>query len=121
MYEAVDKAHCNDCDGDNNDIIMMMMMMTITIMMCNEFQIIDPRWQHRLIFITRLAALAKMVAPVMMMTMMMMVMMVMIVIMKKHTNKISTDTLSAHRQKYNITRFTKDSLNIYIGWAAVRG
>ena len=100
---------------------MMMMMMTITIMMCNEFQIIDPRWQHRLIFITRLAALAKMVAPVMMMTMMMMVMMVMIVIMKKHTNKISTDTLSAHRQKYNITRFTKDSLNIYIGWAAVRG
>ena len=89
-------------------------MMTMTIMMCNEFQIIDPRWQHRLIFITRLAALAKMVAPVMMMTMMMMVMMVMIVIMKKHTNKISTDTLSAHRQKYNITRFTKDSYNIYI-------
>ena len=32
MYEAVDKAHCNDCDGDNNDITMMMMM-TMTIMM----------------------------------------------------------------------------------------
>ena len=62
-----------------------------------------------------------MMTTTMMMMMMMMVMMVIIMIMKKHTNKISTDTLSAHRQKYNITRFTKDSLNIYIGWAAVRG
>ena len=56
-------------------------MMTMTIMMCNEFQIIDPRWQHRLIFITRLAALAKMVTPLMMMMMILMIMTMMIMMM----------------------------------------